>query len=66
MDSILDYLVGAKIFSKVDLRNNFHKIKIREGDEWNTTFKNYYGLYEWLLMMSTLSNAPTTFMQTRN
>jgi hypothetical protein len=66
IDILFDQLAGARVFSKVDLCLGYHQIKIRLEDVPKTTFSTRYGLYEYLVMLFGLTNAPTHFMYLMN
>jgi len=66
MQEVQDRVQGAQWFTKLDLKNGFNLIRIREGNEWKTAFRTRYGLYEFQVMLFGLTNAPSTFQDMMN
>ena len=61
MSSVFDQLQQAKVFTKLDLRNVYHLIHIKGGDEWKTGFNTPNGHYEYRVKPFGLTNAPAVF-----
>ncbi len=61
MSSAFEILQGAKVFTKLDLRNAYHLVRIKEGDEWKTAFNTPNGHFEYRVLPFGLVNAPAVF-----
>ena len=58
---MIDRLNSAKIFTKIDLRNVYHQVRVKEGHEWKTAFRCREGHFEYLVCPQGCNNAPAMF-----
>ncbi|ESK83628.1 hypothetical protein Moror_12017, partial [Moniliophthora roreri MCA 2997] len=61
VSDLIDKLQNTTIFSKLDLRNRYNNVRIKDGDQWKATFKTNRGLFEPTVMFFRLMNSPATF-----
>jgi len=58
MDELPDRVAGAKVFTKIDLKDGYHLIQMRKGDEYKTDSRTRYGQYKYKVMPFSLVNGP--------
>jgi len=63
IDETLARLRKAKIFTKLDIRQAFHKMRIHPDSEELTTFRTRYGAYKYKVLPFGLTNGPATFQR---
>ena len=61
INEALDWLVGAKVYTKLDIQSAYNLIWIKEGDEWKTAFQTCYSHFDWGVMLFRLVNTSVTF-----
>ncbi|PJE78230.1 hypothetical protein CI610_02834 [invertebrate metagenome] len=66
VEDCLDTLAGSSWFSKLDAKNAYWQIKVKDTDRKKTAFLTKYGLFEHVRIGFGLTNAPATFSRAMN
>jgi len=61
MDELRDGVAGAKMFTTLDLKDRYHLIRMRKGDEPKRAFRTRYRQCEYKVMPFGLVDAPAMF-----
>jgi hypothetical protein len=58
---ILNCLSGAAVYTKLDLKEAYYRIRIKKRDEWKTVYRIRYGHFEYKMIFFGLVNISATF-----
>ena len=58
---VLENIGTKKLFTKMDLRQRYNNVRIKERDKWKVAFMTPEGSFELTVMFFGLTNSPATF-----
>ena len=62
-DILFDKLKGAKYFTKLDLSQGFHQLRLTQEDRAKSAITTRYGNFEWTVASFGMSNVPSVVSQ---
>jgi hypothetical protein len=61
ISEVFDRLSSAKIFTKLDLKDAYHRLHIKKNNKWKIAFRTKYNYFKYLIIPFGLINALATF-----
>jgi hypothetical protein len=61
IEELINRLSNTAIYIKLNIKNIYHRIRIRPNDKWKTAFRTRYGHYKYIIISFNLTNTPVTF-----
>ena len=66
ISDVIKNISTKKIFMKIDLRQGYNNVRIKEGDEQKAVFTTFKELFEPIVIFFRLTNSPATFQTMMN
>jgi hypothetical protein len=66
INKILARINNTKIFTKLDIKQVFYRIRIDPDSKKLTTFRIYYSTYKYKVLLFSLTNRPSTYQRYMN
>ena len=63
---LINNMGSKKVFTKIDLRQGFNNVRIKEGDEWKGAFTIHVGSFKPTVMFFRMTNLPAIFQAIMN
>ena len=61
MDKLIEQLSDVKVYTKLDIQQGFHQIRLNSDSSNLTTFQTWYGTYWYNVLSFGLTNRPAAF-----
>jgi hypothetical protein len=61
IDETINRLFGAKIYTKLDLKDAYYRIRMKANNKWKIAFRTRYGHFEYIIISFGLTNILVIF-----